>query len=736
MTDVVIQDSSSRSQLSKAGDYGHVIGVDNVSPHILQDVGADSIFDLNGWEAEQEVSLPIGDATLVDAAREIQSAISKHQPIDTSSEWEDLGAFLPERASPQPNANDTDVQERLRTVLLRAIREGSVPEAAIEDLLLGDDGLPNMEAYALLCMVINDLGAETDDRFEYWSPNESFEVVVAPEMSSDEEDTVTDALVFLENLAARRNDPLRIYQREFQKAGLLTAEEETAFGQDMERGVEQALDALASWPNGVGAVLDAVRMVKAGEKSLRWLSSGPRVEPQNIETMSDTEPSVESVLSMKEIGEDDDNDTQFGIDAQESTDELSELFTNAALLSGHAINETQGEAHLKVRRTALASLGLSRNFLLELADFDQGGKNEPANAFSHSMRAYRQARDQMVIANLKLVLSIAKKYLYSGQPLDDLIQEGNIGLMKAVDRYDWRRGFKLSTYATWWIRQQVGRHVADKCKTIRLPVHVYEKTQRIAHAAHGIEQAIGRAATVEEIAEKLDMPARKVLALALVTPEPLSIHGLEVDRLIAIDAQDDYVAQDPMDILSERQLIGSIDRLLSTLKPKDAQVLRLRFGIGLHDAMTLEEVGTRFEVTRERIRQIEAKAIRHLKHPARLERLLRELNGNPQSKRDETEVAKGSAPSIEIADVNSTQAVPILESIPQPERVQYSTSTTLDKVLAMATVLGVTVEDDRQGDSGSVWVNILETPTTHSRKLIRKLLDLGFEFWPGKGYWR
>ena len=699
-------------------------------------------FDLAGWEVEVEPSLPQGDPTIAEAARELQSAISKHQPIDPSTDWEDFEAYLPELASPLPGANDADARERLRLVLLRAIREGSVPDASIEDISLGDDGFPNAEACSLLRMVINDIGAETDDRFEYCSPDESFEVVVAPEATPDEEDMVAEALAFIDNLASRRNDPLRIYQKEFQKATLLTANEEVALGQEMERGVEQALDALASWPSGIRAVLDAVRIVKSEEKPLRWLSSGPRVEPQDVEIP----PDADSVLSVEGSGEDDESDSQFGKDAQEATDELSELFVNAGVLSELDFDGAPGSECWNARRKALASLGLSRGFLLELTDFEQLEEQKSAIAFSQGMHAYRQARDQMVIANLKLVLSIAKKYLYSDQPLDDLLQEGNIGLIKAVDRYDWRRGFKLSTYATWWIRQQVGRYVADKSKTIRLPVHVYVKTQQIAHTAHAIELAAGRMPTIEEIAKKMEMPASKVAPLALAIHEPLPIHDIDVDSLIAIDAQENYVARDPMDIVSDRQLIGSIDRFLATLKPKDEQVLRLRFGIGVQEAMTLEEIGTRLAVTRERIRQIEAKAIRHLKHPARLDRLLRELNGTPPPNREEIEAelieSEDSAGSKSPpTPVSSSAARPKpdtqpAKTVPGPERIQSTAPTILDKVLAMATVLGFTVEDERDGKSGRVWVNILETPNIHSRKLVRKMLDLGFEFWPGKGYWR
>ena len=700
------------------------------------------VFDLTGWEAEEDQPPPEGDPTLSKAALEIQSAISEHQPIDTSAAWEDFEVFLPEWASPLPRADDAESRERLRLVLLRAIREGSVPDSSIEDLSLDDDGAPNEEACAVLRMVINDLGAETDERFEYSCPDECFEVSVVPEESPDEEDMVADALAFIDALATRRNDPLRIYQREFQNEALLTAVAEVALGQAMERCLEKALDALASWLFGIGAVLDAARMVKSGAKPLRWISSGPRVEPQHIASPTDADLAADSILSGEGIWVDDESESLFSGRGRESIDELSEFSAKAEFLSSLTIISAQNTTEWSACRKALTALGLTRGFLLELADADRICKHGPALAFTQAMKAYRRARDQMAIANLKLVFSIAKKYLYCGQPLDDLLQEGNLGLIKAVDRYDWRRGFKFSTYATWWIRQQVARHVADKCKTIRLPVHVYEKTQRIAHVAHAFEIETGRAPTIDEIAARVDLPARKVALLALAVLEPLPIHEVDLDNLVAIDAQDDFTARDPMDIVSEQQLIGSIDRFLSTLKLKEQNVLRMRFGIGGHEAMTLKEIGTRLDVTRERIRQIETAAIRHLKHPGRVSQLLCELNATSPPKRDDAEETSSESDSIpasisqNAAAVNLSSPKSSTPTAPHPKLSHHTAASALDNLIAQAMAAGIPVDDDRDGRSGRIWVNITNSPDNRSRKMVRRLLAMGFESWPGKGYWK
>lgn len=652
-------------------------------------------FDLTGWEAEEDQSPPEDDPTLSAIAFEVQRAITEHEPIDTAADWDDFEALLPDRATPLPRADDAEAHERLRLVLLRAIREGSVPHSVIEDLTRCDDGNPDEEAVALLGMVINDLGAETDERFEYVTSHESFEVFVAPDEKPSEEDAVADALAFVDDLAGHRNEPLRIYQREFQRESLLTAEAEVALGQAMERGVEKALDALAAWPSGVVAVREAARKVASGAKPLRWLSSGHPVEPEEAESApsaelkANTDAELKLPVEVDANGADDEGDSQFGLEAKESIDELAKFCANAEFLSGLTVSTSQGAPEWSSCRSALATLGLTRGFLMELADTGLTGEPESALSFAQEMKSYQRARDQMAVANLKLVFSIAKKYLFSGQPLDDLLQEGNIGLIKAVDRYDWRRGFKFSTYATWWIRQQVGRHVADKGKTIRLPVHVYEKTQRIAQAAHAFELRQGHAPTVEELAALVDLPIHKVVALTRASLEPLPLHELgALDDLIAADAKDQYTACDPMEIVEAMQLISLMNRLLGSLKLKEANVLRMRFGIGIQDSMTLEEVGARLDVTRERIRQIEAAALRRLKHPESLDRLLRELKGAPT--------------------LNSQAQVS-----PKPEKKNDSELSSLEKLLIQVRAIGFNVEDHLDGNSRKIWSTSPKHPITN-----------------------
>jgi len=524
------------------------------------------------WEAEVEPISPEGDDSVVETVCQINKTIDRHRAIDRYEDWGDVDLYLPERSTSfERNEDDRAIFQ----LLLSALREGMVLEDTLAKVCTDADGIPNEQDMRLMTMVAGELGATIVD----WSGGEE---PLPEEPSYEEERLLDEAMIFAKDLASGRNEPFRYYSKDI-RGDLLEADEESALGREMEEAGLAALAALAQWPEGLTLLFDAANQLVLGEADAEEFSAGP-------------EPSSEDIPSPRgDIPEDEDS-------------ELEEVASFLVAAVG-AIKTARGDT-LRITK-ALVDARLTRGFLLKLAT--QAGQNEAGLNFSEALGRQSAARERMILCNLRLSLSIAKKHLWSRFPIDDLVQEANIGLIKAVERYDWRKGFRFSTYATWWIRQQVTRFIADHVRTIRIPVHMNDSINRLNRITQLLLQEMGREPTDVELGERMGISAdkirniqaiHKVTIISMETPM-----GNDASSFLG-DFIEDTNMPSPIDVAVLTGLKKVTQEALAGLTPREAKVLRMRFGIDVDTDHTLEEIGKKFDLTRERIRQIEAKVLR------------------------------------------------------------------------------------------------------------------------------
>lgn len=705
---------------------------------------------LEDWKPLNESEPPEDDTDLRDRATQTQAAIDKHTPFDPLTiSWEEVSAYLPEEF--HSGAFSEAIEEGLRAVFLRCLREGSVPALQLESLLEGEDALAAANIRRLASQVMQDLGAELDERIEALGIFEDHRVLPPGKVTDEEQRTLDDAIEHLVSLLQPRNDPGHLFAKKAYGLPLLTQTEEVEIARSMEQALESAKAVLSKWSDGLCVLLQKCAEVESGHLALKHVQA--RNNTGEEEHQDDSEggtpsPTLQSSLQSSQSTGDND---ETGSEEPQSEDELEEFLKQAGLL--RRLTSLPNGAQLSANnvRTVLDAMSLSGTLLCSLEQ--QNSKQPEAIEFTHHISRFLEARDRLVLSNLKLVVPMAKRFLGTGADFSDLLQEGHIGLIRAADKFDWRRGFKFSTMATWWIRQQVSRAAPEHARLIRLPVHGVEVTWEMTRLLRLHLDQYDRPPSVRWLAQQMGLSELKTESYLRTISEPLPLESMESNPWLPTDED-----ADPLEFTHRMERVDRAEKLLQKLgsrpgKKMSEKVLRMRYGIGTREDLTLDEIGRRFGLTRERIRQIESKAMTlirgHLRATRNPETHPSEETATPSSDTTPSPTAREEDESIDqrsdtLQTTTSESEVNPLRikkvDLPRsqssnPAKSQHAFTERQLELLHRAKAFGIGVLTYLESGRYETLVMLPHMGAEPEREIAVELLAAGFSFRPGHGYY-